>query len=242
MHDASPDVPASKRRRLAAWAVHGLTAAGAGLGFAALVSVIEGDARSAWLLLGLALLIDGIDGTLARAVGVKEIMPNINGPLLDLIVDYLNYVIVPAVFLFRFDMLPDGYLVAGCVFILVTSLYAFCREDLMTDDHCFRGFPAIWNVVVYFFFVLETGPLANLIAVAVFGALTFAPIKAIHPVRLVELRTLNVSMLVVWTIVSLVFLFSLPVRLDWAQYILAVVGLYFLSVGIWMTFRARASN
>ncbi len=242
MRDASPPLSASKGRKLAAWAVHGLTAAGAGFGFLALVSVTQGDVRSAWLLLGIALLIDGIDGSLARAVGVKDVVPNINGTLLDLIVDYLNYVIVPVVFLFQFEMLPNGYLSAGCIFILITSLYAFCREDLMASDHCFRGFPAVWNVVIYFFYVLETSQYANLVAVAVLGVLTFAPIKAIHPVRVVELRKLNLFMLTVWAAVSLIFLLSLPIRLVWAQYILALVGLYFLGVGMWITIRTRGSK
>ncbi len=170
------------RPPVAAWAIHALTASGAVLAFLALLAVEAGAFRLALLWLAAALVVDGIDGPLARLAGVKEKNPEIDGATLDLVVDYLTYVFVPALLIYRAGLLPPDWALAGAAAILLSSLYTFARTDMKTDDNFFRGFPAVWNVVAFYLFLLP-GRVGAAIVVALFTALTFAPIHFIHPVR-----------------------------------------------------------
>lgn len=169
--------------RAVAWAIHALTASGAVLAFFSYLAVEAGDYRLAlWWLAG-ALVVDGVDGPLARWAGLKERLPEIDGATLDLVVDYLTYVFVPAVLIYRAGLLPDGWSAIGVAAILLSSLYTFARSDMKTTDNFFRGFPAVWNVVAFYLFFLQPPPMASLAIVALFAVLTFAPIHFIHPVR-----------------------------------------------------------
>jgi phosphatidylcholine synthase len=167
----------------AAWSIHALTASGAVLGFFAFLSVERGEYRLALLWLAAALIVDGIDGPLARWVGVKQRVPGVDGTTLDLVVDYLTYVFVPAVLIYRAGLLPDGLAAAGAAAILLSSLYTFARTDMKTEDNFFRGFPAEWNVVAFYLFVLQPGRIAGAIVVGLLSALTFAPVHFVHPLR-----------------------------------------------------------
>ena len=129
--------------KIAAWAVHGFTASGAVLGFLAIISIFNNDLVGAFLWLGLALLIDGLDGSLARKIGVTDKTPNIDGSALDLVIDYLNYVIIPALMIYWFQFVPLGweiYIPAG---IVAVSLYTFANINMKTSDYYFSGWPAI---------------------------------------------------------------------------------------------------
>ena len=168
---------------LAAWAVHLFTASGAVLALLALAAVMENDARLALAWLVAAIVIDGVDGTLARRVGVKERLPRIDGEALDLIIDYLTYVLVPALIIWRGAYLPDPLALPLTAAILVSSLYTFARRDMKTDDGYFRGFPALWIVVAFFCVLAPIGPAVAAAVVLALIALTFAPILIIHPFR-----------------------------------------------------------
>jgi phosphatidylcholine synthase len=166
-----------------AWAVHLVTAIGAGLALLAIEAVFRGAYRQALLWLLAALAIDGIDGTLARAARVGERTPRIDGSALDLVIDYLTYVVIPALIIWRLDVLPDVLALPLAAMILMSSLYVFARRDMKTDDGYFRGFPALWNVVALYFVVAPPGPvLAGTIVVSLI-ILTFAPIHVVHPFR-----------------------------------------------------------
>lgn len=169
--------PASPSRRAAGWAVHALTASGAFLGLLSMLAVIRGDDRGALLWLGAALAVDGLDGPIARKVRVRDVIPRVDGAVLDLVVDYLTYVLVPAIFIYWFGLLPTGWGLAGAGFILVTSLYCFANLDMKTDDNYFVGFPAIWNVVALYMYVLDFDVWVNLVVVAVLGAFSFTKVK-----------------------------------------------------------------
>jgi phosphatidylcholine synthase len=200
-----------------AWAVHALTASGAVLGFVAFLSVEQGHYRLALLWLGAALIVDGIDGPLARLAGVKQRLPGIDGATLDLVVDYLTYVFVPAVLIYRAGLLPDAFAAAGAAAILLSSLYTFARTDMKTADNFFRGFPAVWNVIAFYLFVVQPGALAGAIIVAVFAALTFAPIHFVHPVRVKRFQPWLGIATLVWSTGSLALLLSDAWSAAWMQ-------------------------
>ncbi len=166
-----------------AWAIHALTASGAVLAFFSFLAVERGEYRLALWWLAAALVVDGIDGPLARWAGLKERLPEIDGATLDLVVDYLTYVFVPAVLIYRAGLLPEGWGGVGVAAILLSSLYTFARSDMKTEDNFFRGFPAVWNVFAFYLFLLKPPPMLALAIVALFAVLTFAPIYFVHPVR-----------------------------------------------------------
>jgi phosphatidylcholine synthase len=129
------------------------------------------------------LFVDGVDGSLARWARVKERVPRIDGDTLDLVIDYLTYVFVPALFLWRAELVPAALAPSLAAAILVSSLYVFARADMKTDDGYFRGFPALWNLVAFYLYVLRVDPVVGAIVVAALVALTFAPIHFVHPFR-----------------------------------------------------------
>ena len=133
--------------QISAWGVLAFTGSGAILGFLALISILNNDQTGAFLWLGLALLVDGIDGTLARKVGVEEKAPNLDGIILDSIVDYLNYVINPALMIYWFQLVPNGFEIIMPAIIFGVSLYTFINVNMKTDDYYFRGFPAILSLI-----------------------------------------------------------------------------------------------
>ncbi len=186
----------------AAWGVHLFTSLGVVIAFLALLAIERGQPREALLWLLLALGIDGIDGTLARAAQVRLRLPRIDGEALDLVIDYLTYVFLPVLFIWRGGYLPDALAMPLSAAILSSSLYVFARRDMKTDDGYFRGFPALWNVVAFYFFVLAPGPAAAAIVVAVLLVMTFAPVHVVHPFRVTEYRSLLVSLAMLWAVAT----------------------------------------
>jgi phosphatidylcholine synthase len=205
---------ASSRENLstfAAWAIHALTASGAVLAFFAYRAVTAGQFRLALLWLGIALLVDGVDGTLARLAGVTERTPLIDGATLDLVVDYLTYVFIPAILIYRAGLIAPPYDTVAVAAILLSSLYTFARKDMKTADNYFRGFPALWNAVALYLVLLRPSQAASAIVVAVFAGLTFAPIHFVHPVRVRSHRPWLAGLTAIWGVGSLALLFA-----DWS--------------------------
>jgi phosphatidylcholine synthase len=182
-----------------AWCVHLLTSTGAVLGFLALLAVERQQWREALLWLFAALVVDGVDGTLARAAKVRGRLPRIDGEALDLVIDYLTYVFVPALFIWRGGYLPAGTELPLTAAILISSLYVFARRDMKTKDGYFRGFPALWNVVAFYFFVAAPGPLISMAAVLLLVVLTFAPVHVVHPFRVGDYGRALPAIALVWS-------------------------------------------
>ena len=189
--------------KIAAWAVHGFTASGAVLGFLAIISILNNDLVGAFLWLGLALLIDGIDGSLARKIGVLDKTPNIDGSTLDNVIDYLNYVIIPALMIYWFQMVPNGWEIILPAGMFAVSLYTFANMNMKTNDYYFSGFPAVWNIVVLYFYILNTHPIINVIIILFFFIFTFIPIKFVHPLRVKKIRNLTIFCTVLWSATTL---------------------------------------
>lgn len=189
-----------KVRVAAAWAVHAFTASGVVTALLAIAALIAGDLRLALLWLGAALIIDGFDGPMARKVRVTEYAPRFDGAILDHVIDYLTYAVIPALLIYRFGLVPAGWEIPAAAFIMTTSLYCFGNTGMKTEDYYFSGFPATWNLIVLCFYVLGTGPWTNLTVIVVLGVLTFVPLKFIHPFRVTTLRPLTLALTALWAL------------------------------------------
>ncbi|KTD21149.1 phosphatidylcholine synthase [Legionella londiniensis] len=165
--------------------VHAFTASAAFVGLLTLLKIHQHEYVQALWLMALAVIIDAVDGTLARLVQVKKVMPKIDGTLLDNIVDYLNYVITPAFFLLvKPDMLPDASSLWIALAITITSAYQFCQADAKTPDHFFKGFPCYWNFAIFYMFIFNTSMWTNAWLLTILCVLIFIPVKYVYPSRL----------------------------------------------------------
>ena len=219
-----------------AFSVHILTASGSFLAFLGVVAAAEKHFVNMFWWLGLALFVDGIDGPIARKVRVKEVLPNWSGDTLDNIIDYVTYVLLPAFALYQSDMIgePWSFVAAGA--IVVSSAIYYADTGMKTEEYFFSGFPVVWNMVVFTLFVIGASETTASIVVAVSVILTFLPINFLHPVRVKRLRRLNISILVVWSALSiyaLVLNFSTP---TWVVYGVATSGLYLYLIGAVLQF------
>ncbi len=168
-----------------AWGVHLFTASGAVVGALALLAIGRGALHQAALLMLLAIAIDALDGMMARAAGVARLIPSLDGRRLDDIVDYLNYVIVPAVFLVAAGLLPHWL---WAVLPILASAYGFSQVDAKTRDGFFLGFPSYWNVVAIYAWLLEVPPDVTAAIVTGFSLLVPAPLKWIYPSQMPVLQ------------------------------------------------------
>lgn len=229
--DAEPHSDA--RSALArAFLVHLLTASGAALGLLALVAAVDGQWSLMFVWLGLALIVDGIDGTFARRLKVAERLPRWSGETLDLVVDFITYSFVPAYAIAMSGLIPDILaLPAGAVIVVTSGLYFADRRMKMSGDY-FRGFPALWNIAAFYLLLLRLDPWINAAVVAVLAALSFAPFPFIHPVRVRRLRVVNIVLLIAWAVLAIVALDRYLVPGFWVSAALVAIGLYFLGVGL----------
>lgn len=189
--------------RLLCWAVHAFTATGAVLALLALAAVEGGRWREALLWLLAALVVDGIDGTVARKARVAERLPRIDGSALDLVVDYLTYVFVPAWFLLKLGAFPASAAMPLTMLILLSSLYTFARRDMKTEDGYFRGFPALWNIVALYIYAAAAPQWLAAAIVLVLAVLTFAPVHAVHPLRVRDYGDWLLGVSVIWMVATL---------------------------------------
>ncbi|HRE60666.1 MAG TPA: hypothetical protein PLA85_01575 [Micropepsaceae bacterium] len=220
-------------QRSAAWGVHIFTATGVVFAFLALLAVYHGNPRETLMWLGIALIVDGVDGPLARMFRVKDVLPRVDGSALDLVVDYFTYVVVPAAFMHEFGMFPAGTSIAACALVLATSLYIFANLDMKTSDNYFTGFPAIWNIVALVFFVTSSPPLLNLVLTAAFCVMTFSKLKFSHPLRVREYRVPTLVMSLVWLASAAWLVFVYPERPQVVLLAFALSSAYFaLLVGL----------
>lgn len=175
---------ASLPKRSLGWLVHAFTASGACVGILSLLAVYEGKLMLAlWLMSG-AIMIDAVDGTFARMVKIKDVVPEIDGALLDNIVDYVNYTIVPCFILLVTEILPPHWRIFCVVAIIFASSYQFTQHEAKTEDHFFKGFPSYWNIAVMYLFFLQMSQLANILILLTLAVMSFVPIKYVYPSRL----------------------------------------------------------
>jgi phosphatidylcholine synthase len=215
-----------------AFAVHIFTATGAALALIALVYAVQGQWPAMFLCFGIALVVDGVDGTIARRLEVGKLLPRWSGEVLDLVVDFVTYVFVPAYAIVAGGLLPRLLaLPAGVVIVLTGALY-FADRDMKTADNYFRGFPALWNAAAFYLFLLKPPPLLAAAAIVLLAGLTFVPFKFLHPMRVARMRAVNVAAVMLWAVLALIAIWRDLDPGPWVTGSLVVIGLYFLAVGL----------
>ena len=182
-----------------AFGVHLLTASGAVFAMLAMLAAVEQQWSLMFLWLVVAFAVDGIDGPLARRYEVKVHAPQIDGVLLDLIIDYLTYVFIPAYALFKSGLLPGWTGWIAIIVITFASALYFADTRMKTKDNSFAGFPGCWNMVVIVLFALEPNFWVSLGVIVVLAAAMFTPLKFVHPVRTERWRVVTLPVVFAWT-------------------------------------------
>src|SRR5580692_9153608 len=197
---------ASQAKRAAAFSVHILTALGAGIALIALLEAVREHWAAMFAWLGVALLIDAIDGPVARRLNVAQVLPDWSGEVLDLVVDFTTYVFVPAYAITASGLLlPLAAPLLGAGIVVTGALY-FADRRMKTSDNHFRGFPALWNGVAFYLFLLHLPPAVASLAIAILIGLTFVPFHVMHPVRVARLRGLTLCLMAVGAALAIIAL------------------------------------
>jgi len=226
--------------RLRAFSVHVLTAIGAVLALLALRAAHESDWQMMFVWLGIALFVDTIDGPLARRFNVKTVLPRFSGERLDLVVDYLTYVAIPAFVLTEADILPETFRMPAAIAILLSGLFHVSDVHSKTEDSFFVGFPAIWNIVLLYLFALGLPPYGGLAVVACLVALTFVPILTVHPFRVVGLRSVTGLVVLLWAVVAGIAIANPFPSALWIKIALLAAAAHCAAVGLWRWLRRAA--
>lgn len=214
-------------RPILAYGVHLFTATGAIWGLLGVFAVFEGDYKMMIVWMIVAMLVDGLDGTLARWADVKTYAKGVDGALLDNILDYLNYVLVPAIFMIKADFLPESVKWLTACLILLTSAYQFTQTDAKTDDHHFKGFPSYWNVAALYMLLMDLPPWVNFGFLMLFNVMVFIPVKYIYPSRNTYLKTLTNVLTWAYAAVGIWALLQYPNHPNWVAWAsLVYVGYY----------------
>ena len=212
-------------RKILAWAVHSFTASGLVAGFMAILAINTQDWRSAMLWLMACQLIDGVDGLFARAVGVKEVLPNVDGKTIDYVVDFVTYAIIPAYFFYQAELVAEDWRLPLTAVILIVSAVYYGKDGMVSDDMYFIGFPVMWNMVVFFMiFVFQFNELWNALFIIFFAILHFVPIKFVYPSQATRYRWLTLGLTIVFISNLVAILLLYPQRSVW------LIGLAYLTV------------
>ena len=232
------------KRLIFAHAVHLFTATGAVWGFLAILAIFQHEWRLSILWMILAIMVDGFDGMLARKADVKTYASGIDGALLDNILDYLNYVIVPALFLVESGILPELYKLPVAFLILITSAYQFTQVDAKTDEthsYFFKGFPSYWNVVVLYMLAMRLNPWVNLAILVFFNILVFVPIKYVYPSRDTRLKKLTLILSYIYGIIGVWAIMQYPDVPGWVVGVSFLYVAYYIALSLWPRNRAQVS-
>ena len=217
---------------LRALSVHFLTATGAVFAMLAMLEAVQEDWPMMFLWLVVAFVVDGIDGPLARKYDVKTNAAQFDGVLLDLIIDYLTYVFIPAFALFSSGLLPGW--TGWCALLIITfaSVIYFADTRMKTSDNSFQGFPGCWNMVVLVLFALEPPVALSLAIVAALGVAMFLPLKFVHPVRTERWRMISLPMALAWTFFAGWAAWVEFYPDSWAHWGLVVTSVYLMFAGV----------
>ena len=218
---------------------HAYTASGVACGWLALVAALDGDARAALLWLVGATIIDATDGALARLADVARSAPLVDGARLDDIVDYLTYVVVPGVLVWRQHLLPPAAASWVIAATLLASALGFARRDAKTDDHLFTGFPSYWNIVAVYLIALRPPPAVAASILLVLAVLVFVPIRYVYPSRTVTLRPLTLGLGAVWAVLLLSLIWRIDDPPAWLLWSSLVYPAYYLALSFWLTARRK---
>lgn len=218
--------------RIRAFSIHVLTASGAALALLALIFATGGQWEAMFFCLGFALIVDAIDGPLAREFQVAELLPRWSGDTLDLVVDFTTYVFVPAYAIAASGLLPPSLAIPSGVLVVMVGAIYFADREMKTADNFFRGFPALWNLAAFYLYVLQPPPWAAALMIVVLAVLSFVPLEFVHPLRVRHLRPLNIALLAAWAVLAFV---AVVLRLEPGPLVswpLIAIALYFFGAGL----------
>ena len=214
-----------------AFSVHLLTASGSFLAFLSLVAASEERWTAMFWWLGLALFVDGIDGPIARKLEVKEILPTWSGDMLDNIIDYVTYVLIPAFALYQRGFMGEGLSFLSAAIIVVSSAIYYADTGMKTKENFFKGFPVVWNMIVFTLFVIQPGEYVSFAVVVIAGIMTFLPVNFLHPVRVIRLRPVNLSVFFLWCALGAIALFQAMDASPYVKIGIAAAGIYLFVIG-----------
>lgn len=224
-----PSPSISQASRAAAFGVHVFTAMGAGIALLALLEAVHEQWAAMFAWLGVALIVDGLDGPMARRLDVARVQPDWSGEVLDLVVDFVTYVFVPAYAIAASGLLlPYTSALLGGGIVVTSALY-FADRRMKTADNHFRGFPALWNAAAFYLFLLHPPPVLASLGIAGLIVLTFVPLHVIHPVRVTRLRGLTLALMAIWAVLAIVTLarnfdVAAPISVSLCAIALYIVG------------------
>jgi phosphatidylcholine synthase len=218
--------------RVAAFTVHILTASGALWGLLALMAAVREEWTWMFWWLVVALVVDAIDGPLARRLKVAERLPQWSGDSLDFVVDYVTYVFVPAYAIANSGLWPDYVGVPLGALVAITGALYFADRRMKFGDNCFRGFPVLWNAAAFYLFLLKPPPWIGAGGVIVLLVLTFAPFPFIHPIRVARWRRFTLTMGAIGSMLGLYALMQDLNPASWVTVALSVIGLYFFTAAL----------
>ena len=219
-----------------AWSVHVFTALGIVAAFMSLIAVSEQRWRESLMWLVVCQFIDGVDGTFARKFKVREVLPQMNGKYIDYVIDFAAYAIIPAYFLYESGLLPDEWALAGTALVLLVSAVYYGKENMISEDMYFVGFPVMWNVAVFFlFFVVDLEPYGNLVLVILFSILHFVPLKYPYPSQMPLYPKFNFGLAMLAIATALLILWLSPKRYWQLNYLFTGFIIYWHIVGVYVT-------
>ena len=221
----SPNLPA-------AFGVHLLTASGAALALLALLAADDRNWSAMFAWLGAALVVDAIDGPLARRYSVATVLPRWSGDTLDLVVDFLTYVFVPAYAIVRSGLMPDALAIIAAIAIVISSALYFADRNMKTDDNHFRGFPGLWNAAAFYLILVAPPMWLTVVAIVALVIATFLNFPFIHPLRVERGRALNIGVLVAWAMLALIAVATNMQPGTWVTVLLCIIGVYIVAVGV----------
>ena len=224
-----------------AWIAHLYTGLGVVCALAATLAVIRSDYRAAFLWLGLQVAIDATDGVLARALKVKECLPDFDGARLDDIIDYLTYVFVPVILLLHAGLLPQGWGVAVGAIVLLSSAYGFSQTaaKLKTTEYFFTGFPSYWNLTAFYIYLLNLPVTVNAAVLLLFAVFVIVPLRYVYPTRTETLRGLTTVLAAGWSALLLWIALRLPAASTPWIMVSLIFPIYYLALSLWLDRRSR---
>lgn len=233
--DSEEELPLAGRL-YAAWSIHSFTASGVLCALFGLVAIFNDHPRSALVWLLVAQIVDGVDGPLARGLNVKKYCPVIDGNALDLIIDYLTCVVVPVIFMLKFEIFPARIELPMAGLILFTAVLWQSRVDIETNDDWFRGFPAGWNLVATSLWLLDFSQTINAISALVFIALTMSNVKFFHILSSPQFKWLTLSVTTIYMVTMTIMIFA-PVdhHHKFGKAVILSWLAYYFAMAIWRT-------
>ena len=230
-------------KKTLAWLVHLYTASG---GIFALLSIIaiddqRWDLSLIWLMV--CFFIDGTDGLFARKFKVSTVLPYMDGASIDFVIDFLSYAFVPAYFVYRSGLVPDSINFYLAAYIIITSAIYYGRQGMVSKKKQFKGFPVLWNLVVFYtFFIFQSGPIFNVCFILFFGILHFAPIEVSYPSKNLKQNPLPFILGTTMLLVFVIILWQYPLRNQYLILSAFLAFAYFIYLTVYYTWFRKGDS